>query len=323
MKQPSFFIVGHSKSGTTALSRFLHQHPGLFVCDPEEPNYFCPSLCRADGPPSIFYRRSKDDYLGMFAEATQGQICGEASAVYLYSTEAAALIQEFEPSARIIMIFREPADFLRSYHLQLLKNAYPEGETVRDLGEAIRLEGSRRRGRNLPDGCLVPEMLWYATDRLRYDEHYDRFAALFPDQQIQAFTYDEFRADNLGTVQRVFDFLGVDPTFEPELRNHNVGGMALKSRRAYSALNRATQGRGLIGAVRAAIPRPLRRRLIRVAYDQIAFERAGPVNPELVDEIRERARPHLVALGERMERDLLLEWNYGAEPEPTWPRTPA
>ena len=33
MPRPSFFIVGHSKSGTTALAQFLGQHPALFMSD--------------------------------------------------------------------------------------------------------------------------------------------------------------------------------------------------------------------------------------------------------------------------------------------------
>ena len=311
--RPSFFVVGHSKSGTTALARFLHQHPELFVCAPEETNYFCPSWCRAPGPPSLFVQRTEAEYLSLFDPAEPGQRCGEASAAYLYSRESPALIREFDPAARLIMIFREPVDFLRSYHLQLLKNAPAEGEDVKDLGEAIRLEPARRLGRELPEGCLIPEMLAYSTDRLRYEEHFDRFAAIFPTDQILALVYDDFRRDNAATVRRVYDFLGVDPGFRPVLADHNAGGVALRSRRMRSLVRRATHGGGMVAKARSAVPRPLRQRAAAIAYDRLVLEAPRPLDPELADWLRQRARPHVAALGQRLGRDLIAEWGYGAD----------
>jgi hypothetical protein len=316
MNRPSFFIAGHSKSGTTALANFLEQHPGLFMCAPKEPNYFCPSWCRADGQASIFTRRSESDYLALFEGARPDQRCGEASAVYLYSPEAAARIHDFDPDSRIIMIFREPVDFVRSYHLQLLRNPPAEGERIKDLAEAIRLEPARRRGEALPEGCLVPEFLYYTTDRLRYDEHYDRFAALFPPQQILTLLYDDFRRDNAGTVRRVYEFLGVDPDFEPELGDHNAGGVALRSRHAQAMMRRATHGGGLVAAARAALPTKLRRRAADVAYRRVVFGEAEAVDPALAREIRARAHPHVIELGKRLGRDLVAKWGYAEQAEP-------
>jgi sulfotransferase family protein len=316
VNRPSFFIAGHSKCGTTALARFLHQHPSLFVCDPEEPNYFCPSFCRAPGPPSRFFRRSEAEYLSLFEAAGPDQLCGEASAAYLYSEEAAELIHEFDPQARIIMIFREPVDFLRSYHLQMLKNTPAEGETVRDLGEAIRLEPERREGRQLPDGCLIPEFLHYATDRLRYDEHFIRFADRFPSDRILAMTYDDFRRDNQDTVRRVFDFLEVDAEFQPQLGEHNTGGKELRSRRLQSLLHTATHGTGVTARARRVLPKRLRQKAIGAAYDRVAFQEAARLDDQLASAIRDRAAPHVAALGDRLGRDLLAEWDY-ANVEPS------
>jgi hypothetical protein len=308
-KRPSFFIVGHSKCGTTALARFLHQHPQLFVCEPEETNYFCPTWCRAPGPPSCFFRRTEDEYLALFAGAAPDQLCGEASAAYLYSSEAAENIHRFDPEARIVMIFREPVSFLRSFHLQMLKNTPEEGEDVRDLGEAIRLEAERRAGRSLPKGCVVPELLYYASDRIRYDEHFDRFARCFPRDQILPLIYEDFRADNAATVNQVFEFLGVDPSFEPIYAEHNTGGEALRSRHASSLLRHATHSRAT-APLRRALPRSLRRRAIDGAYSKVAFGPAPDLNPDVAKMIRARAFPHVAALGKRLDRDLAADWGY-------------
>ena len=318
MNRPSFFIVGHSKSGTTALAKFLDQHPALFLSkEPKEPNYFCPSWCRADGPPSRFVRRTEAEYLALFEEAEPGQQCGEASAIYLYAPESAAAIHAFDPNARILMLFREPVSFVRSYHLQMLKNPVSEGETVKDLAKAIALEPARKRGEHLPEGCLLPELLYYTTDRLRYDEHYDRYAALFPPEQIVALTYADFRHDNLGTVRRVLEFLGVDASFTPSLGEHNTGGVTVRSKQAQTWLRRLTHGEGLLAPVKAIVkallPKSARQRATKVAYDNLAFAPAESVTPEVAAQIREAARPHVKALGERLRRDLLAEWGYDRE----------
>jgi hypothetical protein len=217
------------------------------------------------------------------------------------------------------MVFREPVSFLCSYHLQLLRNAPAEGETVRDLGEAIRLEPARRRGERLPEGCRIPEMLYYTTDRLAYDAHYDRFAAVFPEDQLLALTYDDFRRDNAGTVRRVFEFLDVDPSFEPAFREHNTGGRALRSRRAQAWMHQLTTGRGPLGRVKplvkALLPPALLRRATRAGMDRLVYEDASPVAPAVAAAIRATARPHVEALGARLGRDLLAEWGYARDPE--------
>ncbi len=319
MPRPSFFIVGHSKSGTTALAHFLGQHPGLFLSEPKEPNYFCPEFCRVTGQTgdarrSAFRPRTEAEYLALFDPARPDQRCGEASAAYLYAPSSAARLHAFDPDARIVMLFREPVSFLHSYHLQLLKNPVTEGETERDLGAAIRLEPNRRRGAAIPEGCAIPEMLYYTTDRLHYDVHYDRYAAVFPPEQILALLYEDFRDDNAGTVRRVFDFLGVDASFEPELGEHNTGGVTVRSKRAQRLLHGLTTGRGAFAfvkpVVKALVPRSLRRRATRASYQKIVFAPAPSVPPDVAARIREAARPHVEALGERLGHDLLSRWGY-------------
>jgi len=43
IKQPSLFILGAPKCGTTALQSYLSKHPDVFIPDGER-NYFCLDL---------------------------------------------------------------------------------------------------------------------------------------------------------------------------------------------------------------------------------------------------------------------------------------
>ncbi len=144
-RAPDFFIVGHSKSGTTALYEMLRSHPQIFMPDLKEPVYFAAELPRQ----AHRYRAPEtlEEYLELFEPAGAGQRTGEASASYLWSRSAAGGDRTGAPDARIIAILREPASFLRSLHLQNLQSHY---EDEKDLRRALALEGERREGRSLP-----------------------------------------------------------------------------------------------------------------------------------------------------------------------------
>ena len=131
VRVPDFFIVGHHKSGTSALYEMLKGHPQIFRCSPKEPRYMASDMReRFAQPRERSHPQTLDEYLALFADAAPEQRAGEASATYLWSHTAAARIAELQPAARIIAILREPASFLHSLHLQLLQTHV---ESVRDL----------------------------------------------------------------------------------------------------------------------------------------------------------------------------------------------
>ncbi len=218
-----FFIVGNPKSGTTALYEMLCQQPRIFMPSVKEPHFFAGESAAA--PERV--PRTLDDYLALFAEASPGQLLGEASPSYLRSRTAAASIAALQPQARIVAILREPASFLRSLHLQMLQMRV---ETVEDLGRALALEPAR------------PQALLY-SERVRYVEQLRRFGDVFAPENVLVLIYDDFRADNEGTVRRVLDFLGVDDAAPIVAREANPT-VRLRSKRLDDVIHRASVGRG-------------------------------------------------------------------------------
>lgn len=311
MKRPSFFIVGNSKSGTSALAQFLREHPQVFVCTPEEPYYFAKDLCH-EGP-GAFRQKTLDAYLACFADAGETQVCGEASATYLLSRRAAREIHAFDPDARCIALFREPVSFLRSLHLQLLKNPPEEGEVEADLQTALQLEGPRSRGRHLPPGIRVPHLLRYSR-WTSYCDNLQRFLEVFPREQLLLLAYDDFKRDNAGVYRRVLEFLGVDPTFEADYRIVNKGGRSTRSRarlRAYTAMIHGSGGfRRPKQLLTRTLPRPLRNRLASWVYRRWVTAPAPALDPTFERALRLRLRPEVERLGALMGRDLVALWGY-------------
>jgi sulfotransferase family protein len=301
-RAPDFFIVGHHKSGTTALFQMLRAHPQIYMPELKEPRFFASDLRPLFEPsPSARLPHTLDEYLALFDAAGPEQRVGEASPSYLRSSTAAAAIAALYPAARIIAILREPASFVRSLHLQLVRDRV---ETERDLARAFAAESIVRAGRSV---------LRY-SDHVRYVEQLCRYGAVFPPQQVLVLIYDDFRADNEGTVRRVLRFLDVDDA-QPiaaveanpavQVRPGSVRRKAVSLYGGHGPLARAlTAGVGLLprgGRGREAL-RAIRRRLL--------YTDPPPADVEVMAELRRRFKGEVLALSEYLDRDLVRLWGY-------------
>jgi hypothetical protein len=306
---PDFFIVGHSKSGTTALYEMLRAHPQIFMPELKEPVYFAAELPRQAH--RYVAPETLDEYLALFADAAPGQLTGEASASYLWSRTAAGAIAEARPDARIIAILREPAAFLRSLHLQNLQSHY---EDQRDLRRALELEDERREGRSLPPRSLWPQVLLY-SEHVRYVEQLRRYRDVFAEEQMLVLIYDDFRADNEGTVRRVLEFLGLDTT-GPVIVTEANPTVAMRSQQLDEIVHSLSVGtnplaRSAKRAVKALTPERARRGLLAAVQRRLVAPEPEAADELLMAELRRRYRPVVAELSDYLGRDLIALWGYG------------
>ena len=308
---PDFFIVGHAKSGTTALYEMLRRHPQIYMPDLKEPWFFASDMrprfqpARAGVPPQTL-----DEYRELFAAAKAGQRVGEASSSYLWSSTAARRIADVRPDAQIIALLREPASFLRSLHLQLLQSHV---ETQKDFARAIALEPQRRRGKRVPRTSHRPQLLRY-SDHVRYVEQLRRYHRLFPAEQVLVLIYDDFRADNEGTVGTVLRFLGVTEDHPIEVLDVNPTRL-MRSQQLDDLVLSISVGRGPLSragkaAVKALTPQRLRRDLLRLTQRRIVHGDPPPPDERVMTELRRRFRPEVESLSEYLRRDLVALWGY-------------
>jgi len=336
---PGFFIVGHAKCGTTALYEMLRCHPQIHM-PAKEPRFFAiKQIDMGDGesnmdggessrveeePPARAHDsqqrmvqqtgkrpRTIDGYVALFAGAHPGQRVGEASPAYLRSPLAASRIAAVRPDARIIAILREPASFLRSFHLQSVRGY---NETEKDFRKALALEAQRREGRCVPRLSRTPADLLY-SDHVRYVEQLRRYHAVFPAEQVLVLIYEDFRRDNEGTVRTVLRFLEVDDTSPIEAvetrpsrdlrfqRLHklvNLRRIALRNLAVASTLSQT---------VNTLTPERLRG-TVRTRWRRVAYSEPPPPDEELMRELRRRFKPEVQALSDYLGRDLLATWGY-------------
>jgi hypothetical protein len=307
---PDFFIAGNPKCGTTALYEMLRRHPQIYMPELKEPQFFASDLrSRAEGPGSTL-PQTMEAYLALFAAATPQQLVGEASPLYLMSRTAARLIAQAQPGARIVVILREPASFVRSLHMQFLQNHV---ETEKDLREAIANEDITAPGRRLPRKVAEPLRLRY-TDRVRYVEQLERFREVFPQEQMLVLIYDDFRSDNEATVRRVLRFLEVDESAPIEVLEANPS-VHVRSVKLDDALGRliARQGplsRAVRSSLKALVPDAMRKGAVQALRGRLVYGAPRPPDEALMLELRRRYEHEVIALSEYLGRDLVTLWGY-------------
>ncbi len=309
-RTPDSFLVGQPKSGTTALYEILRQHPQIYIPDRKEPRFFAEELFERDPPRPGGTPKTLAEYRTWFADAREGQRVMDASPWYLWSPTSARRIAEARPDAQIIVVLREPASLLRSLHLQLVQ-LYVEAET--DFPRALELEDARRRGEHIPRHTYWPAMLMY-SDHVRYVEELSRYAEHFPPEQMKILIYDDFRADNEGTVRDVLRFLRVDEEVDLELREANPT-VQVRSRHMHEMVHAVSVGHGPVSratkaAVKAVTPGRWRRQALYSAKRKFVFTEPAAVDGEFVAQLRERYRGEVAALGEYLGRDMLALWGY-------------
>jgi sulfotransferase family protein len=234
LRGPDFFIVGAPKCGTTAMADYLGQHPELGMAAAKERHYFgsdlYPRLARRKDRRSKPPRRQdwldqrRDEYLRLFADVQDRKRVGEASVWYLYSSEAAGEIKEFSPKADIIAMLRNPLEMLPSLHSQFVHVGI---EPVEDFEQAVALDEQRLKS-GTPPG--FPPRSYRSA--VQYADQLRRYLDVFGREKVHVIIYDDFRDRTRDVYRGTCEFLGVDPSYEPELEvvnpNKRVRSRALR-----------------------------------------------------------------------------------------------
>lgn len=290
---PDFLVIGAARAGTTALHRFLRQHPDVYMPSVKEPNFFAyegKSLA-CKGPGADYINNSiteLESYRALFSHARPGALKGEASPLYLFEPDAPANIARHIPKAKLVVVLRNPVEQAFSHYLYAVKQRI---EPLDDFVEALRSEADRLAAGWQP-------LFGYSTFP-RYGEQLARYFQLFPRDQFFIRTYEDFSQNQAQFLQELFTFLGVDPTIEVDLSERPNAGGTPKSRLIQDFLMKPNPITGAVGLV---VPRELRWR-IRDWLAGFNLKRGAEMPPEAREMLRERLSDDVARLGALLDRD--------------------
>ncbi|HET7695298.1 MAG TPA: sulfotransferase [Vicinamibacterales bacterium] len=214
--EPNFFMVGAARAGTTSMYDYLRAHPQIYMPPTvvgKEPSFFCDLV-----PPWAAECRDLDSYLSLFEKGAGRPVIGDGSTNYLVAPESAGRIRERYPHARILIILRNPVARAHSLYRYICGWGFEDAPTFEKglAREAERL-GNPRFIREWQ--LLYHAFLYYHSGL--YAEQVARYLDAFPRNQVHIVLFDDLKSDLLGTVQGIYRFLGVDPSFEPDLDARN------------------------------------------------------------------------------------------------------
>lgn len=196
---PNLFVIGAHKAGTTSVCEFLAAHPDVFFSSPKEPGFFTVPKRQ---------KRGWSWYCSLFAEAEGYAVVAEGSTTHSMVGIYPQIVEQLSnlnPNARILYLVRHPLRRAESHWMQWsdMDIAMPSS-----FNRAVREE---------------PAIL----DSSLYWKQIDAYRTVFGDERILVLFFEDFVADPVGVMRRVFNFLGIPadvPLSEPERPRNSFQG---------------------------------------------------------------------------------------------------
>jgi len=200
MMLPNLIIIGAMKCGTTSLHEYLNLHPQICMSRVKEPAFFIEEHT---------WHKGLDWYRSIFPNPAL--VMGESSTSYTkYPTFKGVpeRMVSILPDAKLIYLVRDPVERIVSQYVHMV--AY-HGEN-RSIEEAVRGESN--------------DYILYS----RYFLQLSKFLDYYPLERICIVSFEDLRKDKRKTMCKLFEFLGVDTSFESE-RFEQVHNRSAEKRR--------------------------------------------------------------------------------------------
>lgn len=198
MSQPTFLVLGAQKAGTTWIADMARQHPQVCMPEKKELHFFNKNDRYANGL----------SWYETFFSDCDAPVRGEATPNYLWTSDD---MEEIRESGRTENV------------PELVHDAYPDLKLIVSLRNPVDRAVSAyktmiRAGRISPNkGILDVTHRHGIVSMGDYQTHIERWFDYFSSSQFQFLVFEEdIKSNRQETVQKIYRFLEVDPSFEPE-----------------------------------------------------------------------------------------------------------
>src|SRR5215204_7640916 len=270
---PNLFVIGAAKAGTTALYKYLTQHPQVYLSWIKEPEFFSKEE---------YYARGLDWYQDWHFEGAEDYpVRAEATPHYLYwSEKVAPRIKEAyrERPVKFIVSFRDPVSRTYSWYWNMVR----EGIEDQGFSEALRVE-ERRLKENSNELYQLGSMAYGYSAGSRYASLLQPYLELFPPEDFFFVFQDDLKSRVNGTCKEIFEFLRIESSIHIRTTNSNPAAMP-RSRLLHKTLRRRFRFKELIKPLMPIrVRRPLKKKVMQVNLKETPYV---PVDPQLAHELR-------------------------------------
>ena len=195
MIQPTFFVIGAAKSGSSSLCELISQHPDICFSNPKEPKFFSHDEN---------FSKGWQWYQKFFVGGENAIAIGDGSVHYSMRTifpQTASRISGALDGIKIIYIVRHPLDRIVSHWMMYQRSGNPKFTT---FNQDVRRE------------YLRPTLV----DASNYWFQINAYRDFLPDNQILIVFFEDFVTNPEREVRKCFEFLTLNTRvnlFNPRL----------------------------------------------------------------------------------------------------------
>jgi hypothetical protein len=203
---PNTFIIGVQKAGTTTLDDWLSQHPQIYCYESLKDVHL---FARFKSMEEIEERLKKEP-----APYKNQPVILQSAVNYIFYPHLLASIAKLNPKAKLILILRNPVDRAISsytYFQKMLRETRPIEEALiyqpKDVTEFTK---------DNSDFTYIEHGF--------YAKQIKNCLQYFPKEQLLILDYSDLAKNASSLLYRLFSFLNIDITFQPDLSPKNVTG---------------------------------------------------------------------------------------------------
>jgi len=212
--KPNFLLIGAPKAGTTSISRYLAEHPEIFISEEKEPFYFIAKTVNSisENDPMLKgilekAHLSKSEYYGLFENVNDEKRIGECTVHYLFHyDEVIPRVKEELGDIPLVLVLRNPAERAFSNY------KYQSKTQIISFEEALLLEEERK--------TLGFNSFWYYKEVGKYYKPVRAYLENF--SKVYVCFFEDLKDNPESFMKEIFKFLEVDDKFSPNFQvRHN------------------------------------------------------------------------------------------------------
>ena len=194
MNLPNFLVIANKRCGTSWLNYNLGSHSDIYMPPQKGVHFFDKNFDKGLSHYSVY-----------FSEAGDEKRIGETEHSYFWNDSVPQRISISLGVIPMLLSLRQPVERAYSYYqLQLRK-------------------GTRRYSKNVNFEKACMQSMIHNYDMTAwgfYGLQFKKYLKYFPLETFHIIRFEEINSEPLKTIHAAYDFLGVDPAFEPLLLNH-------------------------------------------------------------------------------------------------------
>jgi hypothetical protein len=209
-KKVNLFLVGAAKSGTTSIAKYLEKEIQVNVPLWKEPFFFVKD----------YGEENFDKYHDLYDFNHNYKYYLDASTGYLFDPIACEKIREYNPNAKVVIILRNPIDFMLSYWEYMCSHGKEKSSFIEAISER---ELVFRKTDEFKTKCKIwPPSYWY-KERAMYYGQVKQYLSCFDHENIKILIFEDL-IKNKSSLIELFDFLKIESSQNYEIPRSNKSG---------------------------------------------------------------------------------------------------